>query len=509
VPSIPTITVPTWPTAAQRLAELLKVAGFALAVMAIEAILAHGVVGPQISRFVFLFVGLFAVAFVFRFPMATALVLLGLTDFIFFPTFFAYQVGPLSIRPHELALAGLLVVAALRPAKRTWGGTSGAALAIFLAMVVLSAALAVAGGRASLTDAFNWARPLALLTFFYVVVRLFPAVEQRRVLLTGAAVLAAVTGVIALMVALGAGFSHALQEAGGNTVTQEEGFGQVERVRLAGLSAGYALFWFTVVQIVSKRGTPRTLWSFLLAGIALDIVVSFNRNMWLGIVIGLVLMAIVGGSMVRNRLAVAVAVAVASITLFVTFGTSSTNSHVVEPILQRGETLFNPSKTSQESSLQDRARETDKAWEAAQHHLLLGVGAGAGFGVLSNVPISSGSFIIGFTQTPQLFLHNQYLYLLLISGIPGLIAFLVFLGVPLAHSVRRRPRDPPITALGVGLALIMISSVVAIYFTVEDMTAVLGLLTGVIMADFESRAADGRSSGLIGPTGDGQPAAGG
>jgi O-antigen ligase len=505
VPSIPTITAPTWPTAAHRLADPLRVVGFALAVLGLEAVLAHGIAGPQISRYVFLFLGLFAVAFVFRFPMATALVFLALTDFIFFPTYFAYQVGSLSIRPHELALAGLIAVAILRPAKRTWGGTPGAALAVFLAMVALSAALAVADGRTTVTEAWNWARPLGPLAFFYVVVRLFPTPEQRRVLLTGTAVLAALTGVVALMVAFGAGFGHALQEAGANTVNQEGGLGSVARVRLAGLSAGYALFWFTVVQIAAKRGTPRVWWSLLLAGIALDIVVSFNRNMWLGIVIGLVLMAIVGGAMVRNRLATGVAVAVAGVVLFIVFGTSSTNNHVVEPILQRGETLFNPSKTSKESSLEERARETKQAWATAQSNLLLGVGTGASFGVISNVPISAGSFIIGFTQIPQLFLHNQYLYLLLIAGLPGLIAFLVFLGVPLAHAFTRRPRDPPIAALGVGIALIMISSVVAIYFTVDDMTAVLGLLTGVIMADFQGRAADARSSGLIGAMGPAQP----
>ena len=43
----------------------------------------------------------------------------------------------------------------------------------------------------------------------------------------------------------------------------------------------------------------------------------------------------------------------------------------------------------------------------------------------------------------------------------------------------------------------MISSVVAIYFTVEDMTAVLGLLAGVLVADAEGRAADGEPSGLL------------
>lgn len=497
MPSIPTITGQTWPTARHRLADPLRVGAFALAVLAMEAVLAHGVVGPQISRIVLLFVGLFAVAFIFRFPMATALVFLGLTDFIFHSTFFAVPVGSIDFRPHEFALAMLFVLAVLRPKKLTWGGVTGAALAVFLALVVISAMLAVGTGRATVSNAFNWGRPLELLTFFYVVVRLFPSPEQRRVLLTGAAVLAAATGVIALLVALGAGFGSTLQAPGGQTIRTEGGFGSIERVRLAGLSAGYALFWYTAVQIAAKRGIPRLAWSALLAGIALDIVVSFNRNMWLGIVFGLVLMAIIGGPAMRSRLAVSIAVIVAGVALFVVFGTSSTNSQAVEPILLRGETLFNPNKTSQESSLQDRAHETSTAWHTAEHHLLLGVGAGASFGVLSTEQIGGGSFIGGFVRAPQLFLHNQYLYLLLISGVPGLLAFLVFLATPLTYAFRRFPRDPPIAACGVGIAMIAISAVVAIYFSTEDMTAMLGLLTGVIVADVEGRTADRRSSGLL------------
>ena len=98
---------------------------------------------------------------------------------------------------------------------------------------------------------------------------------------------------------------------------------------------------------------------------------------------------------------------------------------------------------------------------------------------------------------PQLFLHNQYLYLLLIAGIPGLIAFVLFLGVPVALAVRRVPRDPAIAACGVGIAMIMVSAIVAIYFTTEDMTAVLGMLAGILVADPEGRAAAGEDSGLL------------
>ncbi|HEV7770563.1 MAG TPA: O-antigen ligase family protein [Solirubrobacterales bacterium] len=495
MPNIPTITAPTW-SATTRAAEPLRAGAFALAIAAFELILAKGIVGPEVARYVFLFVGLFALALVFRFPMATALIFLVLTDFIFHSTIFARDVGSLSVRPHELALACLLVVALVRPRRQTWGGVPGTALAAFLGLVATSAALAVWGGETSLSDAFNWARPLGLLTFFYIVVRLFPSPRDRRLLLTAVAVLAAVAGVVAALIAFGADFGSALQAPGDQAIRGQEGLGSLERVRLAGLSAGYAVFWFAVVQIAARQGRSRLLWMLLLAGIALGIAVSFNRNMWLGLAIGALLMAVLGGSMVRNRLAVGAVVAIAGLAVLMAFGSSTTNETVVQPIVKRGSTLLSPGKTSKESSLQDRARETEKAWGAAEDHLLLGVGAGVPFGVYLRQPIASGSIFYGVATIPQLFLHNQYLYLVLIAGIPGLIAFLVFLGVPVLHSIRRVPRDPAIAACGVGILLIMISSVVAIYLTTDDWTPLLALLAGTIVADLEGPAAAGEPAGL-------------
>jgi O-antigen ligase len=467
-------------------------------VLVLEAVLAHGLVGPQISKVVFLFIGVLCFAVVLRFPLPTAIVLFFFTDFVFYPTYFAYQVGPLSVRPHELALGALLVVAVLRPKKATLGGRPGAALLVFYAMVVVSSAVAVSSGATSLSDAWNFSRALFLLSIFFVVVRLFPEAWERRFLLTGAAVIAAATGLIAVLTAVGAGFGKALQAAGSQTIKAENGVNSIDRVRLPGLSASYALFWYTAIQIIWRRGGRLALWWLVLGGITLNIIVSFNRNMWVGLVIGFVLVLALGGVKARGRLSMAAIVLVSAVTLFVVFGSTGSNNSVVEPIVKRGETIITPEKTSKESSLKLRFEETSKAWKDAQHHLLVGVGPGAPFGVYDKELVTSGSTVVGERALPQLFLHNQYLFLVLISGLPGLIAFVVFLVSAISAAFRRRPRDPAITALGIGIVLIMISAILAIYFTVEDMTAVLGLLTGVIAADREGPASDGEPSGLLG-----------
>jgi len=491
VASIRTTTIPTWPEAARRLPDPVRLAALALVALALEALLAKGVAGEGLSRPILLFAGVAAVAFVLRFPIATALVFLGLTDFVFYPTIFAFELGPLSVRPHELALVGLLFLSVVRPRRRSWGGGAGFALAAFLGALLLAAALAVSDGRAPLGDVLSWGRPFFLLTFFYVVVRLFPRPEQRRVLLTGAAVLAAVAGVVALFMALGAGIGDTLSGGGESILKEEEGAAGLLRVRLAGLSAAYALFWYVAVRAATAKPGRRTAWTLALTGMALAIAISFNRNMWLGLFAGLALMMVVGGPFVRSRLTAALMVSVAALALLATFG-SATESRVLDPVVKRGSTLLNPGKVEASNSLADRERETRIAWPKAQENAVLGIGPGVNFGVYNFEFAGPHSIKV----ETQLFLHNQYLYLFLICGLPGLIAFLAFLAIPILRAFRRTPTDPAITACGVGIAMIMISSIVAIYFSVEDMTAILGLLAGVIVADHEGRASDRLGSGL-------------
>ncbi|HEY5816241.1 MAG TPA: O-antigen ligase family protein [Solirubrobacterales bacterium] len=477
--------------AARRAPDAARIAAFLLAALLLEAVVARALAGSGSAKPLLLLVGIAGVAFVLRFPIATALILFGLTDFVFYPTFFALEFGPLNVRPHELALLGLLFLAVVRPKRQSWGGAPGLALAGFLAMLALAGGLALLDGRAPLTDIFNWARPFALLTFFYVVVRLFPEPRERRLLLTGGAAIAAAAGLVALIAALGAGFGDTLSGGGETIIKKEEGAAGLLRVRLAGLAMAYALYWFVVVRLLTAVKGKRFGWGLALAGMTTAIAISFNRNMWLGLIAGLILMMVVGGPFVRNRLTAAIAVSIAGVALLASFG-SATDSPVLEPVVKRGSTLFNPRKVQQSNSLTNRSQETRVAWPKAQRHALTGIGPGVDFGVYNYDFVGPHSVKV----ETQLFLHNQYLYLLLICGVPGLAAFLLFLSIAVARAFRRVPVDPAITACGVGIAMIMISSIVAIYFSVEDMTTVLGLLAGVIVADSEGPALDNLNSGL-------------
>lgn len=482
MPNILTTTAPRPANAIKRVPEPARAVAFAIGLLVLEVGLAHGAIGPWASKLVLLLVGGLALALVLRFPIASALVYFAITDFIFYPLKFAHQVGPVNLRPFELILVVLLILAAARPKRRTWGGTAGGALAAFYVFLFIASALAIAGNHTDLKEALTWGRPLFLLSFFWVVIRLFPERHERGVLLAGAAAIAAATGVMAVVVTADAGLGVSLQEAATNTVREQ---GSLERIRLPGLSAAYGLFWFAALQVATKVGKPRLWWGAAFFGIALNIVFSFNRNMWIGILVGFLVLLVLGGPLLRKRLGIACLVVAAAVTFFVMVG-GSAGKETVQPLIERGETLVNPSKTSHESSVDQRLAETEAAWKTARSNLLFGIGPGVPFGFAISEPQRNGSgTIVTVTQLPQLFLHNQYLYLLMITGIPGLITFVVFLGTTVVDGLRYLRDDLLLLSCAIGIGMIMISAVVAIYFTVVDMTAILGLLAGVVTAGVE------------------------
>src|SRR5262249_30079727 len=144
----------------------------------------------------------------------------------------------------------------------------------------------------------------------------------------------------------------------------------------------------------------------------------------------------------------------------------------------RGTSLTNSEQLFAEASLQSRENETEVAWKVAKANALTGIGPGVEFGVSFFEATAPGVW----TVVPQLFLHNQYIYLMLVGGIPLLLFFLVYLLSSLRFAWLKRFRTPESAALGVGLLTIMLSSIVAIYFAAPDMVFSIALLTGAIYA---------------------------
>ena len=439
----------------------------------VELILAAALASGRLSIALMVFVAAAGLAFAFAYPMATAVLTLALGASIFHDQWFAFTVGPLDANGAELLLLSLFIVALIRPRRGTWGGVAGAGLAVFLGLLGVSTGLAVSAGDVELLGSFAWGRVFAFYVFFYIVVRLFGDRESITRLLGWAAVLAALTGFTALFISVASGPASFLQDPAQQFIRDEEGLGVIQRVRLPGLALAYGLFWYAVVRATQTHGTWRLLWGAALAGMFVNIAVSFNRNMWVGLSLGLLAMVLLSGPQVRRRLIGTIAAVGIAIALVATQGGSDSR---LEPLVERGASLGDPESLQAESSLQSREIETEVAWDVARDNPIVGIGPGVDFGV-SFFEVTAGGV---WARVSQLFLHNQYLYLMLIAGLPALLAFMAFLLASLRCAWSWRTRTPETAAWGVGLASIMLSSIVAIYFSASEMIFAICLLTAAI-----------------------------
>jgi O-antigen ligase len=459
------------------------VLGLALAAALAELALAHALSGPGLGRPLALVGAVLALAVVFTYPIAGAAGLLVVTASIFYSGYFTWSVGPVQIHLEEVVFAALALVALVAPRRQTWGGAPGVALGAFLAVVVVAAWVGVQAGRVSVGQAFDWARPLAFYASFWVALRLFPDVRSMRRLLIIGLACGSLTGLLAIVLQFAPSLASHFQGPGGQQVyTQalQAGLGGLKRIREPGLACSYILFWWSLFAAMSASGGRRALLSALVALSAINLVLSFNRNMWLGLLFGLAITLVLVGVRVRHRLLAGIAVALTAVALMFTV-VGSRSSVQLDPIVSRAATVLTPTQVGEESSLRDRAQETAQAWQTIKQHPVFGVGPGADFGVLFNHEDSTGLWV----NTVQRFLHDQWLWLMLIGGVPALLAYLTFLALVLSKAWSRRLRTLSQLSLGVGIAMVMLSAFVMPYLGLHEFALMLGIVAAVIVRSNE------------------------
>jgi O-antigen ligase len=263
-----------------------------------------------------------------------------------------------------------------------------------------------------------WGRMFFLLTVFYAVVRLFPDRDSLHALMRLAVAAAALSGLVALLLAAGAHLDSVLGQSADFYVNTDLGLGGIPRIRLPGIALSYPLFWYAALQIGRSRGFGRLGWIVAVLLLIVNLALSLNRNMWAGLLVGLVALVVLGGVRVRRPVMLGTAALVGAVAIIAIAGVQFDRGPL-SGFAERGSTLFSPGQTSRENSLQDRGKETQQAWRTFKQHPVLGIGPGTEFGVYFDELQPTGTY----KRTKQLFLHNQYLYLALICGIPGLLAW--------------------------------------------------------------------------------------
>jgi len=464
-----------WRRAPGRKTSWTAPVALTLAVLGVEALLAVSIADPRFEALLLAAIGAGALALVFRFPLPALACVVVLTASVFHEQFFGQGLGPGGLRPHELLLGALLFVALARPKRRTWGGAAGMALALFLVLGVGCTLLAVSAGEVELNKAYQWFRPFFLLTVFFVVVRLCADAAAARRLLTAATAVAGLSVVLAIVLAYGDGLDETFQDPGFQYIRQEEGIQGFDRVRLPAVALAYGLLFYAVGALLRSRGIALVGWALSVTAFVIQLALSLNRNMWVGVAAGTAIVLALWSPKARGQLGMGLAVTAVALTCLLSLGQAGGLSSILEPFGERG--LSVGSGLRSESSLRDRERETREAWQRLGETPFIGIGAGTAYGSFTSAPTESGTF----ERAPRLFVHNQYLYLGLVAGIPGVLCFLFFLFVVLRKAFGAEHRPPDLVACGVGVTMFAISALVMLSFSAYNMLTAVALLCGCIV----------------------------
>ena len=241
------------------------------------------------------------------------------------------------------------------------------------------------------------------------------------------------------------------------------------RVRPPGLTTVYIVAAFALARVLWGPVRGRVAGWWIAAVSMAGVVLSLNRNMLLGLALGVSVATIAA----RQRHRAAVMAACLAMTLCVavllTAGTAVGQNAVVGRIASI--TNYSELRTQ---TLDDRYYENGKAIAQLHAHPLGGLGWGPPYGAV--LKSSDEGFLV---TRPRSFMHEQYLWIWMRAGLVGLLALLVMLALAVLTGIRwLRSRSGERDAwLGAGVIVSIVavaaSSNVAIYLTPPDSTVPL------------------------------------
>ena len=240
------------------------------------------------------------------------------------------------------------------------------------------------------------------------------------------------------------------------------------RVRPPGLTTVYVVAAFALARVIWGP-SARRLGGWLMAGVALTgVILSLNRNMIVGLVLGLCVAALAAPQR-RRFVVMAATLGLALSALILASQGSALQSDVV---VSRVATLANYSELRSET-LADRYYENDIALQRIRSHPIGGLGWGPPYG--ATLESSDAGFLV---SQPRPFMHEQYLWIWMRAGLIGLVALVAMLVFAILNGTRWcRTRSETDGWLGAGVIVSVValaaSSNVAIYLTPPDSTVPL------------------------------------
>jgi O-antigen ligase/polysaccharide polymerase Wzy-like membrane protein len=241
------------------------------------------------------------------------------------------------------------------------------------------------------------------------------------------------------------------------------------RVRPPGLTTVYIVAAFALARVLWGPVRQRLL-GWAMAAVALTgVILSLNRNMLLGLALGLCVAALIARQ--KHRFVVLVATVGVALSGFALLAQGSSLGS--DPVVSRIASITNYSGLRQQT-LNDRYYENTVALQRIRAHPIGGLGWGPDYGAT----LLRSAYGVVDSQ-PRPFMHEQYLWIWLRAGLVGLLALIAMLAFGIHNGARwcraRHGNDDAWLGAGVLISLIAVaaSSNVAIYLTPPDSTVPL------------------------------------
>ncbi len=341
------------------------------------------------------------------------------------------------------------------------------ATAVFLAAVVGGVAVGVENGSSMHTAVFD----MRYMLFYAAFWPALAALARGRGLVFRLVCIGVVVVVILQIIQILVGPSVHLFVIASSDVQSAltvDGTGFL-RVRAPGLTTVYIVAAFAVARVIWGPARHRLIGWGMATVTVTGVVMSLNRNMLLGLALGLGIAALIVPQ--KHRFVVMVATFAILLSGFVLVVQGSAVES--NPIVSRVASITNYSELRTQS-LDDRYYENAIALQRIRAHPLGGLGWGPDYGA------TLATYDDGFLSSqPRSYMHEQYLWIWMRAGIIGLLALITMLALGILNGARwcraRREADDAWLGAGVVVSLVAMaaSSNVAIYLTPADSTVPL------------------------------------
>ena len=289
----------------------------------------------------------------------------------------------------------------------------------FVGVGLISTALAILGGSLTLTASLAEVRNVINFLVFFVITNLVREPRQIRLLVSGIVLLGAVVaGAMAAQFLLG-GSIQIVPGRVETLFTQGESASGVTQVLPPGQSLVLVAFLILLALLVVDSHSPRNGIRFFLAGVTgVGVLITFNRNFWIGVAVVLAFWIILLGGKERVRLATwGFSAVLAAIPLLLAFSliSEARTAQTLGAVVGRVSSLVQ-SNVLEETSLTFRYREDSYALSQMTSLPVLGLGLGAKYRPWD--PMLDWEQYDG-----RAYIHNGHYWLILNTGFLGYFLF--------------------------------------------------------------------------------------